>query len=340
MLFDSLIYFTVYNCIVKLHSQISEEYTSIKYSDDLLFHLLDNRLYPSACKVLVHYLSEKHLLNQYTSTVTNDELLNSILQFNEVEPSIKILCKCCEHDLIKSFKRLVDKRVDIPKYGLSLACKYGSFNIVKYIIEEYKNGDLKYDYIHNDSNCALMLSLCCNLGIAKYLISKGANIRDNNYKPLYYMFESDNDEVIKYIFEYHITDPSERREYIKRNYDIVVKWLLKINNEDMIKMMIEYGMEVNSDMFVWICQSGFINLVKYIVEEQKRFTYVNNYNLLNSCFITDNLKILKYLINHGACVSMLFESACRYGHVDGAKYILEQCLQNDRETRISNVRFI
>ena len=198
-------------------------------------------------------------------------------------------------------KTLISQGVDINSQdseALCLACEYGHFNIVKYLIQQGAD-------IHG----------------------KGKNIFSHKDNALFLAFNKGHLDIIKYLIESNNYDDYEKAFSLACGYGHleIVKYL----NEEVGAYFPEtecHGLHCNS-VFESVCGQGHLDIVRYLVEEHIIDPTEHRCGVI-SASNSGHLNILEYLAEYGADIHLADEFclrwACSRDNLDIVKFFIER----------------
>lgn len=254
----------------------------------------------------------------------------------------KALYNACLYGRIDIVKFFVEQGADINQDDgccLMVSCEKGYLDIVKFLVE---NGA---DVNGEDNCCSLEEAANHNhLEIVKYLIENDANIhnddgwwdlpsiaaRYNYLEMLKYFVEElhmniedgyalscachgSNLDIIKYLVEHGAIKNNDK-------YDIVLESCKMNNNFEITKYLIEKGFPINNKAIIMASSSGYLNIVKLLIENGADVHVENNMAVRKASFC-GKLDVVKYLVEQ--CGANINASSCEYylGCEDLAPYL-------------------
>lgn len=168
----------------------------------------------------------------------------------------------------------------------------------------------------NFDNCLSYASKEGNLDIVKYLLSKGIDMNDeyngNNFS-LYYACRYGHAKIVKILIENNANI----------NYDEpLIDVACAEGFEDIVKILIKNGANITGCL-KYACMGGNLNLVKYLVEQEKM--NVNEEGTLQYACRFNHIDIVEYLIKNNASIddSHVMLTACKYGHNDIVRLLID-----------------
>jgi len=206
---------------------------------------------------------------------------NKTSKMNEEKQKVIQLFKAIELEAIEKIKELVDWGIDIDEIN--------------------DNGDTPLIFsIKNE-----------NLDMVKFLLDLSANPNqedDFGKTPLIYAIESENMPIIRCLVD--------RGATIAQNNNKILLFAIKIGNLDLIKFLIEVGVDVNhcsnhgTTPLIFTIERGNLELVKFLITNKADPNTKDYYGHtpLIKAIVVGNLDMVNYLINHGANVQEKGES--------------------------------
>jgi len=271
-------------------------------------------------KALVKYLVEKGSLIDFPQKL----ICHNSEYRNPTQDYFTPLIMACRYGNESIVKYLVEHGADVNLKGehyhrirndyyyetpLVAACKNGNESIVKYLVEHDADvkkyiGTYPYRYIKpkvddNNQNFYIPLMAACKNGneaIVKNLVDHGADV-----KKLCEYIESSSDEasinesetLIKNLVGHSINidlldDPDYNNYFGECLTPLIIA--CKFGNEAMVKLLVEYGADVNQ-----------VGLRKY----RKNTNFYEETPLVTACFY-GNEAIVRYLVDHGADINQKY----------------------------------
>lgn len=222
------------------------------------------------------------LINQVLDDVDGNKLEHTI-ELKKDDKTIKInrkqnaIFNITTKDDVNKFKNVVGTDFNIQIEDgyhtninlLNLACKYGAFQIVKYLVENKFN----INEINDDTKIAPIMTSVINgkLEILKYLIENGANIKIKNDKGenlLIIAAENSKFDIIKFLLEikFPIDEPDNNGFNALCN---------SVDSLEIVKLLIDGGANIN-------------------------YNYNDKITPLNMAIIQNQIETVKYLLENGA----------------------------------------
>ncbi len=181
----------------------------------------------------------------------------------------------------------------------------------------YKVSDNKQFIVH--SIIVTKILHLRNLKTYEYLLSQGAKITDKLFN---YIVVNGNVKVLEFLFVNNIVVD-------QRDYDILNIACLE-NQFQVVKYLVKNGFEVNHECFVNACVSGDVRMINYL------FDFVGNEDKsvgLRVACESGNLNVVKFLVENGADINSYYNnpliSACRGdteegGYLPVVKYLISR----------------
>lgn len=246
----------------------------------------------------------------HINDIFNDIRMNINIKKHDIKFNIdtNTFVLLCENNKLDEIKKMIsediNKTIDIHirfEYPFRIACYYGFFDIVKYLLSlEKKYGKININipyikYLINEEyfpikTCPLYgASISGNLELVKYLL----NIEDYKYydinKAIDFALENNN----IYIFKYLITT--------EKNVDYK-KYLTnccKNNNLNLFKYLLQFSTNIDNifHLLIYACNNNNIEFVKYIIFHfNYKFTNINIYEMMLVSY--KNLSLMKFLYSY------------------------------------------
>ena len=196
--------------------------------------------------------------------------------------------KIVSYLISKGFCCGVNVNVDIV---LRDAAKYGQFDIVKYIINNYK---IK---ISCHFNCNKTLSFAFREGhinIVKYLVTKGQNINELDIWSIKCAITNGHYSVIQYIFDRNINTFNIHEEYINLAF--------KYNSSKILKLLcskLRGQIHIDKQIFDSAVINGHFEVLKYYFDCNTSSSIEFNHTFLELASRKSNYEIIDYIISRG-----------------------------------------
>lgn len=240
------------------------------------------------------------------------------------------------------------------KRALTIACKKGYFDIVKYCVEE-----LKVDINVKNNYPIRIASKNGYLEIVNYLLALDADFTVMNNYPVRLACANGHYDVVVSLIEYGAEFEDMENEALKtactkgylniveylcdcgadvkvdNNY--AIRWASKHGHFEIVKYLHHKGADItaqNNSSLMLAIRYGHYDIVNYIISKGYNVQVNNNQGIRLAC-IYNHPNIVKLLLNAGADITSKnyygFLSACSKGHYDVIKTIIEHPVLLNKE---------
>ena len=157
------------------------------------------------------------------------------------------------------------------------------------------------------------------LGVVKYLVEQGADIRSDDDDALRSASFDGHLEVVKYLVRLGAD--------VRANDDYALKWSSTYGHLEVVKYLVEQGANVRAEddyALKWSSANGHLEVVKYLVGHGADIHADDEYALTNAS-IEGYLEVVKYLVEQGADVHANNDEALRnakeFEHIEVVRYL-------------------
>lgn len=348
--YESIFYFTTnYQSLIQIDKYACHEYIDCLFNEELLSHLLKNKLCINVCKRFASIIEDKSILSYHILAFDEVEWIKLMFSFPDIKINAKdsshiIVFAAC-HNLVHEFNilaRRLPHTMKVEAVNIFVrACQSGSRDIVKYMIENNHHKEIKSGF----EFALIEFSKRNDVDMIKYFDTRGILKEEHMNEIFNSACDHNHPDVIKYMLEEHIKDDKVRNvyaTYIINNvsYDVFMKTDFSIFRYILSKYEIMTRREDILCIFQQACETRSIECIEYVLNE-----YINDDNIKKMCLsptnncemrmICTDVHVVKYLVSRGLDVKAnhyaLYNIACEDGNITLANHILNDYLHTHDE---------